>query len=332
MIASLYNNYTEHLYCQLNEMLKTYRAFYIFDKKRAAELLEDINNIRLAIALLAEQRQVFWSQIPVEGQAVNYKNSVNFTSDDIKSLISRLISTLAITTDMTLTQLGTREVLFTRERVAQQQLTSVTQYENAEADNPNGQVIPFDLPQEIFLDKNQSLELGVINQQTDAFIFVHGCNLKDDYSPNVDDIKKEIWSLDEFGRPNLPQPVLVPILFQFPSAAADTAAIAASGGKQIFSVKGGKSVILTDVSTTSRNSRITLIDNGRNQELCSQVESMGIAGFYTNQYTVYYPLPYWHMLRLTDRFEFRAINGSDITGETETANERQTMCFRGWTI
>lgn len=324
---TLYNTYTNFLYYQLNELLKTYRIFVTFDKVRAKELLAQINDLRLAIALIAEQRQIFWAQIDVPANASGYKNDVFFTSDDIKSLISRLVSNLSLTTLMSLTQIGKRENIITREILPQQQLASATQNSTT-----TGQSLPFDLPQEIYLDKNEALDLGITNQTTDAFVFVHGCNLKDDYSPQVQAIKDEIWALDEFGQPNLPQPVLVPILFQFVSATLGTKATASNGGTQIFSVKGGKSVILTDVSTTSINSRISLIDNARNQTICDEVESLGVAGFYTNRFSVYYPLPYWHLLRMDSRFEFSAINGSLITGAQEGAAVQQTMCFRGWTI
>lgn len=326
MIDTLYNNFTLHLYYQLNEMLKTYRVVASFDAKEANNLLQKINELRLSIALIAEQRQIFWEQKEVEANASGYKNDIYFTSDDIKSLISRLIANLLITTDLSLTQQGRKENIFTRQSIPFQQLASVIQTITT------GQAIPLDLPQEIFLDKNDSLDIGVIGQTSAGQIFVHGCNLKDDYSPNVQAIKNEIWAKDEQGNPNLPQPVLVPIQFKFTANTLNNKAVAIDSGANIFSLKSSKSVILTDISTTAQNCRISLIDRGRNQTLCDEVESLGIAGFYQSRYTVYYPLPYWHLLRQTDRFELQALNGSLITNNQEPADTVQTMCFRGYTI
>lgn len=314
------------LYYTLNEMLKTYRVFNSFDKSRAKALLEKINELRLSIALIAEQREIFISQINVQANASGYKNDVFYTSDDIKALISRFVAFLSQTVVISLTQQGIRENIFTRQSVPYQQIFSAVQTSNT------GQNIPFDLPQEIYLDKSESLDIGVTNQTTNGFIFVHGCNLKDDYSPRIDELKAEINRVDENGNPILPQMALVPIQFVFPSAVLNTKAKAVDGGSQIFSIKNQQTIILHDVSTTSINSRITLIDNARNQEICNEVESLGIAGFYTNQYTVYYPLPYPHILRSLDRLELKALNGSLITGAQDNANDIQTLIGRGWTI
>jgi hypothetical protein len=324
-ISSLYNNYTVHLYYQLNEMLKTYRVYESFDSAKAKDLLKQINDLRLAIALIAEQRQIFWAQLEIEANNTGYKNDVYFTSDDIKSLVSRLIANLEIGVTFSLIQQGSKKQEFTRQQVPYQQIASAVQ------SSATGQNIPFDLPQEIFLDKNDSLDIGVVNQTTAGQIIVHGANLKDDYTPNVEAIKNEIWSINRDGSPNLPTPVLVPILFKFLANTLDAKAVAIDSGKNIFSQKGEKSVILTDVSTTSINSRISLIDTGRNHTLCNEVESQGIAGFHTNRFTSYYPLPYWHLLRQTDRFQLEALNGSIITG-VQDAVGTYTICFRGFTI
>jgi hypothetical protein len=325
-VDSLYNNFTTHLYYQLNEMLKTYRVISTFDTKEANTLLNKINDLRLSIAVIAEQRQIFWNQLDVEANASGYKNDIYFTSDDIKSLVSRLVAFLPVDVQISLIQQGTKNNIFTRNSVPYQQLASAVQ------SVVTGQNIPFDLPQEIFLDKNDSLDIGIINATVAGLIAVHGCNLKDDYSPNIEALKKEIWSKNPDGSPYLPQPILIPIQFKFASDVEDTPAVSVDSGKDIFSVKGDKTAILTDISTTSINSRVTIIDRAKNQTLCDTVESSLIAGFYQNRFTVYYPLPYWHLFRESDRFELKAVNGSSITGDTEDADLIQTVCFRGFTI
>lgn len=326
MIDTLYNNYSNLLYQQLNEMLKTYRVFESFDKQQAGNLLAKINELRLSIALIAEQRQIFWKQINVPANASGYKNDLYFTSDDIKSLVSRFVANLGLTTSLSLTQQGIKENIFTRQAIPYQQLASAVQSVTT------GQAIPFDLPQEIFLDKNDSLDFGIKNQTSAGQIIVHGCNLKDDYSPSVDALRAEINRRDERGNPFLPQTALIPIQFKFTAGAVGNQAVAVDDATNIFSIKNPKSIILTDVSTTSINSRITLIDRGRNQTLCETVESQGVAGFFQNRFTVYYPLPYWHILRASDRLELQAVNGSNITGTFDAANDIQTLCFRGFYI
>lgn len=318
----------KQLYYTLNEYIKSYHIFKKSAPSMAAEYLKRINETRLHIAILAQERQIFIEQLLVKANASGYKNDVFFTHDDINSLISKFIAFLKQDTTLTLTQQGTREILFTRQAIAWQQLASQTQ------DTTNvGQKIPFDLLQEIYLEKSQTLDFGVTNQTTDdGFIFVHGCNLKNDPLSDIQFLKDEIEAKDFFGNPCIPEPVLVPIQFIFPSATIDSKATAVDGGPDIFSIKNDRSVILTEVSTTSLNSRITLLDRGRDQEICNEVESLGIAGDYRNQYTVYYPLPYPHLLMAQDRLQLRALNGSDITASQEPADADQVICFRGFTI
>lgn len=315
------------MYYILNELIKSYHVFSKFDTAKAADILTKINDYRLQIATLADQREIFYSQVEVPANASGYKNDIFFTRDDIDSLVSKMIAFLELTATVSLTQLGTRENIFTRQSVPWQQLMS-----DVQDANPRGQQIPFEFTEEIYLGANESLDIGVTNQTVAGMIGVHGCNLKDDYTPNADLIKAEILSFDENGEQKLPRLQIVPIQFKFTVAAADNKAVAIDGSKDIFSVKSNESVILTEVSTTSVNSRISLLDAGRNQEICTEMESLLIAGYYQNQYTTYYPLPYPHMLRRLDRLQLRGLNGSNITGTEDTANEIQTIAFRGFTI
>lgn len=312
----------------LNELIKSYHVYARFDAAKARELLEKINGYRLEIALAAEQREIFYSQLTAEANVTGYKNDLTFTRDDQASVVSRIVAFLEADVTISLTQLGRREQLLTRQQVQWQQLFS-----DVQDGAVRGEQIPFDFPQEILLDRDESLAIGVTNQSAiNGQLILHGANLKDAESPDVVRIKKEILTLDENGRPRLPQTQLVPIQFRFTAAVSGNRAVAVDGGDQIFSLKSRRSVILTDVSTDSINSRISLTDTGRNQEICTEVESLGIAGFVTNQFTTYYPLPYPHLLRGGDRLRLMGLNGSAITAAQDAADTTFTVCFRGFTI
>lgn len=317
----------KELYYKLNELIKSYHVFAKFDPEKAAQLLGLMNDVRLNIALIAEQRQIFWQQIEVPANASGYKNDVFFTHDDIDSCIVRMVAFLEQAVTVSLTQQGTRENVFTRQSVQWQQIMSQTQDATSV-----GQKIPFDFNQEIYLQKSETLDVGVTEQTTDGVIVVHGCNLKDDAAPNKKDLLQEINIIEFDGQPNIPKPQLVPILFQFQSGVLDEPATAVDGGKDIFSVKNDRSVILTEVSITTIDCRIDILDAGRNMTLCNQVEASGVAGFFTNQFTTYYPLPYPHLLRSQDRLQFRALDGSNVTGAVADADIVQFLCFRGFTI
>lgn len=317
-----------HLYYTLNELIKSYHVFAIFDQTKAKAILERINQYRLQIAVLAEQRQWFVEELQVVANASGYKNDVFFTHDDIDSLVIRMIGWLAVGTKVSLVQQGTRENLFTRQSIAWQQLMSDVQNSALAV----GQQLPFDFPQEIYLEKSQTLDIGITDQTVAGKVFVHGCNLKDDAAPNKGELIKEINRREANGKPNLPKPQLVPIQFKFTVAANDNKAVAVDGGQDIYSIKSERSVILTEISTTAVNSRMTLIDKGRDEEMVNEVESAGVAALFTNPFTTWYPLPYPHLLRSQDRIQYRGLNGSSISGDHELADVTQTVCFRGFTI
>lgn len=322
-----YSTGMQYQYYLLNELIKSYHVVSVFDARKAAAILEKINAYRLQIAMQAEQRQWFVEQLEVVANASGYTNDIFFTHDDIDSLVIRMIARLDTGTTVSLVQQGTRENLFTRQPVAWQQLMSDVQIAP-----DTGQQIPFDFPQEIYLEKSQTLDIGVTDQTTAGFVFVHGCNLKDDAAPNQRELVKEIGQRELNGKPNLPKPQLVPIQFKFTANTLNNPAVAVNGGDAIYSIKSERSVILTEVSTTSINSRITLIDKGRDQEMCNEVESAGVAGFFTNPFSNWYPLPYPQLLRSQDRIQLRALNGSIISGVRDVADVTQTLCFRGFTI
>lgn len=315
-----------NLYYTINELIKSYYIFSRFDPVKANEILERLNRYRLQLVTLAAQRQIFIEQLTIEANASGYKNDVFFTHDDIDSLVSKFIAWLGNGTTISLVHQGTRENLFTRQPVAWQQLMSESQLVAT-----NGQQIPFDLPQEIFLGKSQTLDIGVTNQTSEGLVFVHGANLIDNRE-NVDQLIAEINGVEFNGMPNIPKPQLIPIQFKFESEDLDSPAVAVDGGDNILSVKNEKSVILTDISCTSLDFKMSLEDKGRNMTIATNVEASGISALVTNQYTGYYPLPYPHLLRAKDRIQLRGLNVSAISSNPTPTNVVQTLVFRGFTI
>lgn len=318
----------QKLYFLLNECIKSYHIFAKYDPVRAAEYLQRINAYRVHIVELALQRAMFIEQLNIEPNATGYKNDVFFTHDDIDSLVIKLIAFLDEQVQLSMVQQGTREILFTRQSVAWQQLASQTQNTSTNV----GQKTTFDLPQEIYLEKSQTLDFGVTGQTDAGFIFVHGANLKDDPADNFEFFKNEILSTNQDGNPNIPQPEIVPIRFKFDSNTVGSHALAVDGGDGVYSIKSERSVILTEVSINTPDMRLSLIDKGRNLEICNEVEALGVAGQFDNQYTVYYPLPYPHLLPAQDRLQLRGLNGSIITGDAADADVVFTMAFRGFTV
>ncbi len=319
----------EKLYYIINELIKSYHVFCKFDKARAAEILTQINKYRLQIAILADQRQIFIEQLNIPANASGYKQDVFFTHDDIDSLVVGMLAYLTDGALVSLVQQGTRENLFTRQQIKWQHLM-------AEIQNPPipsvGSEVLFDFPQEIYLEKAQTLDIGVTANTTAGHIFVRGANLKDDAATNPNDLLAEIQQSDFDGSPLLPQTQVVPIQYKFTAAVLGNNAVSVDGGDEIFSIKSDRSVILTEVSRSAVHSRITLQDKGRNQLICDTVEANGIAGFLNNPYQTYYPLPYPHLLRKQDRLQLKSLNGSPTMGSHDDADTIYTLCFRGFTI
>ena len=316
----------ERVYYILQDLLKSYHVFASVDPSKAMEILAKINSYRLQIATLANRREIFVRQINVPANATGYKNDVFFTDDDIDSLISRMVAYLDDEVNVSLTQLGTRENLFTRQSVPWPFVMSGI------PGFSNGMNQAFDFSEEIYLKKSETLDIGIINQTIDGMVFVHGCNLIDAIPSDETALSQEIYSVDAEGNPNLPQFQVVPIQFQFTAAANDNKAVAVDGGTDIFSIKSDKTVILTHAACNAMNTRLTLFDKARNQEICNEVEAWGVTTDVTDITSSYRPLPYPHILRAQDRLQLRALNGSTITGTHELANTVFTMGFRGFTL
>lgn len=315
---------------KLKDLVKTYHVYKTFDKTLAETLLTQINDLRLQIALDADIRQIYYSQLPVPANAGGGKRDIFFTRGDTRFTVNRGIAYLAQTDTISLLHQGKRTNVITRTDVAWQQLFSQTQLAAA----IRGQQLAFDFPEEIYFQNNETLDIGVTSTAA-GNIILHGCNLKDDYTPDGDNIKAEINKRDEYGNPSLPEWQVIPLIFSFASVVAGTEAVGANGRNEIYSVKSDKSVILTHVSISNQNCRVSLFDDGRSQEICERVEASGFAANESSPYTTYYPLPYPHLLRKQDRLKMRALNVSFITGAAGSAvpiNTPVYLTFWGHTV
>lgn len=307
---------------QLQELIKSYYIALRYDTQKANTLLQAINQIRLEIALDAEIREVFWEQKTVPFDASGFQQNVWFSKDDINYIVNRILASLETTVQVAAVNQGNRQRIITREFTAWQHLFPAVQ------SNLNGQQTLFDFPQEIFFSENETLGLSIQGQTAEnGFLFYHGCTLKDTLEETRrQDIADEITKY-------IPEPQLIPIIFQFPSITVGSAAVSATGDTDIFSAKCDKSVILTHVSTTATASRINaLSDTGRNQLLVQGVEMAGVAANFQNNFESYYRLPFPHLLRRGDRLKLEALQGSLITAGVQAINTLNFLTFKGYSM
>lgn len=310
---------------QLQELMKSYYTALRYDPSTARDYLANINDIRLQIALTAEVMNIWYEQVNITANSSNFQDTAWFSRNDINYVIRRGIANLINGATLSAVDQGNRQRLVTREPLNWQQLLSQIQF-SASGIAAIGQQTLFNFPQELFFQKNETLGLSVENQTSAGNIFYHGADLKESLEKvRRDNIVEEINNY-------LPEPQLVPILFQFPSATVGTPASNPSGGDEIFSTKNDRSVILTHVSSTAFDCRYTITDEARSQLICEEVEALGIAGNFIDPFEVYYALPYPHLLRQGDRLRLRALNGSLITGNEETADALQFLTFKGFSM
>lgn len=305
---------------QLQELLKSYYIFNSFDKKKAREILQAINKIRLALVVDADLRNIYYDQIPIRQNASGYQENYFFSRGDTQFTVSRAMASLTSTALISLLHQGLRQNVLTRESTQWQSLFSGLQ-NAALALN-----FPIDFEQELHFDSNQTLQIGVTGQTgANGYIFPQGCNLKEDNPPNLKDITEEIEA-------TLPQWQVIPLQYIFTSAVVGTEATDIAGNTDIYSVKSDRSVLITHVSISDADCRISLFDDGRSMQMSDRVEALSIAGLFTNPYATYFALPYPHLLRRQDRIKMRAIQGSLVTGSTATINTTQTINFKGFAI
>lgn len=305
---------------QLQELSKSYYAFKDVNNGIAQEYLELINDIRFELALNAELRKVWYEQLDIEFNANAVTQSLALTRGDIKTVVVRGVADLENLVTLSFDNQGERNKVITRENTQWQHLFS--DYQRVA---PLGQQLPFDFPEPVFLGEQNALAITLNNQVTqDGKIIFHGFDLKD----AVDEITQENLR-EKIANAPLPNTQLIPMSFIFDSNVAGTVADDGQGNNKIYSIQNSNSVLITHVSTTATDTRLTLIDEGRNQLICEEVEMLGIAGNYQNAFTVWYELPTPHLLRNNDRLRAKILNGSDITGNTQDANIENYLTFKG---
>jgi hypothetical protein len=316
---------------KLQELVKTYTILQTVasatnnadDLKRANDALLVLNQYRLALAVDAEMREIFWNQ---ESVGATLK-TLNFSQNDKAYIVKQGIAFLENGVTLSLINQGAKKKTITRNPVAWQQLFASVQ------SLALGQQTVFDMPEALRFGENQALQIGVENQTIAGFLFLAGCTLKD----NLEEIaKRDIQSefIDAQGNTKyLPETQLVPLRFIF-TGGLGTFAVAPDGGEDIFSIKNDRSVLLTEVSTTATNCRIDkLTDLGRNQTLCTRIEAAGVASNHQNAFGTFYPLPFPHLLRAGDRLQVVMQNGSPMNGNAlATQDVVQILCFRGVTL
>lgn len=311
---------------QLQELMKSYYIALRYDADKAADLLNTANSLRLEIAIDAEMREIFYGEEIVPPDSTGYQRNIWFSKNDTEYLLKRIVAALNLGVTIAAVNQGNRQRIITRELLAWQHIfPSIPTY--AAFPYGTGQQTLFDFPQEIFFAENEAIGLSIQGQSDiNGYLFYHGCTLKDSLEDvRKDDIQTEIASY-------LPEPQIIPLIFQFPENTAGSIAIDASGSEDIFTAKYNRSIILTEISTTLSDFRATITDEGRNQLICNNVDVRGISGNYLNQYTTYYKLPYPHLLRRGDRLKLRGINGSRINSTAGEADTLYFLTFKGYSM
>lgn len=304
------------LIAQLQELLKTYYIALRYDTAKATQILATINDWRLQIAKDASMRKIFWDKVLVPANATGYAQSIWFSRDDTEYILNRAVALLVNGATVSAINEGNKQRIFTREAIQWQQLFA--QFSG----------FLFDYPQEILFAENEVLGLTIKGQTDVGAIYHHGCTLKDAIEDvSISELATEISSY-------LPEPQIVPIIFQFPTNVKGVSAVNASGASDIFSQKNAHSVILTHISATQNSYRVSIQDNARNHLLCSNVEPQGFTGDSATNvpYEIYRKLPYPHILRRGDRFKLTALNGNDFGASVTPANTLLYVSFKGYTM
>lgn len=317
---------------KLAELIKSYTIFQTVAsgandatyQKLADDCLKEINQIRIALAIDAEMKEVFFAQRNIGAN----ERSIYFSKNDMAFNVVQGIGYFENGVTLSMINQGSRKKTITREPVAWQQLFPTVQ------SLALGQQTMFPLPETLRFGENQSLNFTIQGQTLASYLFLHGYTLKD----NLEDVAKndiEAEFLDANGNTKyLPETQIVPIEFKFPSNVLGTYATAPNGAEDIFSLKNERSVLLTHVSTTATNCRIDkLTDEGRNQTLAERVEMAGVASNYQNAFTTWYSLPNPHLLRRGDRLKAVIQNGSPMAANAvQAADVQHVLCFKGITL
>jgi hypothetical protein len=287
---------------RLKELLKSYYIAKTYDANLAQSLLTTINDLRFGIAIDAEQRQIFYGQLTIPAILNDGGQDFWFSKNDQNYTLRRAVASLDNGVTVSLINQGARQKIITREPVAWQELFADIFNRSS---SPIGQIPLFDFPLEIMLGENEAIGVSLQGTTAAGFIMFHGSVLKERLDTNTEQYIKD--AIAQY----LPQPQLIPLLFQFADGNAGTPATNPNGGNDILSVKNDKDTILTSISTTAPSITFSLIDEGRNQVIADNVPIRGCAADFSSSYSSYFDLPYPHLLRKGDRLRLRATNGND---------------------
>jgi len=202
---------------QLKELIKSYTVAVVIaegsgsdtDRDVALDLLDQINKIRLGLAINAEMNECYWEQknIPAAANANIIQNSY-FSKNDIAYTVKRFIMAFLNTVTVSLLNQGEKQRTITREPTVWQQLASQRQDFTA-----IGQVPLMDLPEILRFAENQALNIAIQGQTSATQLYIHGATLKGTLEEvTVNGIRREF--LDENGDTlYLPESQLVPVEF-----------------------------------------------------------------------------------------------------------------------
>lgn len=306
---------------QLQELTKSYLIHVLSDSANAKAVKRQLDELRHAIAVDSEMRDIFYDEVRVPASVQGGRQNIFYSRNDVDYTLRRGIAYLPTGEVISLEKRSGDSKVFTRESTAWQQIFSAIQGQNT------GLELLQDFPQELRFTENESLNIGITRgaNSEEALLFLHGASLKERPDSTLRDIDNEIVQ-------SVPQSQIIPLVFRFADANAGTEATDPNGNKEIFSLKSDRSVMLTHVSTTASDCKISLYDEGKNLQICDTVECAGVASNYLNRYTTYYELPYPHLLRRGARLKLRAVNGSDITGAQEQGSTNYFLTFKGFTV
>lgn len=304
----------------MQEILKNYyKNTSLGQDKSAKKDLESLNEYRLNNVVDAGLRRIFYDQVDIPALASGGRTDTFFSRNDVDWVLKRGIADLDIGTSVSLEKSGGKEKVLTREEIIWQQIFSAVQ------GTSDGLELLMDFPQEVYFGENESLQVGLTGNVNDGWLWFHGATIRSQLDINLNKIQAEIEN-------SLPQTQLVPLIYSFPAGANGSIGVNAGGGSEIFSQKNGSSVLLTHVSITDQNVRLSIYDEGQNLQICDTVEAVGVASLSTNRFTTYYELPYPHLLVRGDRLKLRVVNGTDRNAGYVNADELQYLVFKGYTV
>lgn len=305
---------------QLFDLLRRYNLITAFDK--AQSLRDEINEVRLNLAIQSLKRNIYIQELPIDTNVNSEQSNYFFSRRDTPFTIVKAISSLFQNQKISFLHQGDRRRVLINEfsnwnnlfaEVSGQPIAAIT-----------GNQIPFNFEQELFFSRNQTLQVTVNGLAPLGRIYFHGADVNIDKPINTDNLVKEIES-------TLPEWTALPLTFLF-SSALNVLATNLQGDTDILTPVLDRSLLLTHCATTADYS-LTLSDIGRNQEICHQIDVLGMASSYIpQQYTAWMPLPYPHLLQAGSQLKIEARSNGLFAGSPVIANTPVYLIFKGFKI